>query len=260
VPPPRALTWELVEDRLSIDGEAIEPGAVFLRYDVFSHLRDHSAESQRQAGHWYHALLSWVLAHESVAFFNRGYGARHPAKPHVLLLAKSAGLAIPRTVISNDLATLEQLDVGKWVAKPVTGGEYTAVIADVLHEASWRARFADAPTIVQQRLEAPDLRIYRVGDRWFPFTLISAEIDYRASRDVTIMPAAAPLDLVRALAALMNHLGLDFGAADFKCCPDTGWPLFLEVNSAPMFSTFDQVLSGALADAIIDWLGTSSAT
>jgi hypothetical protein len=66
--------------------------------------------------------------------------------------------------------------------------------------------------------------------------------------------------LVRALAALMNDLGLDFGAADFKRCPETGRHLFLEVNSAPMFSGFDQVLSGALADAILAWLETNAVT
>jgi hypothetical protein len=52
----------------------------------------------------------------------------------------------------------------------------------------------------------------------------------------------------------MEHLGLDFGAADFKRCPETGDYRFLEVNSAPMFSAFDRVVSGALSGAIVDWL------
>ena len=253
------LTWDLAEDRLWIAGEPIEPSAVFLRYDVFSYLEDLSPESQRRAGQWYHTLLSWALAHEKVAFFNRSYGARQASKPHILLLAKAAGLEIPRTLISNDLAAVDQLDLDEWIAKPVTGGEHTVVIADVRHEDSWRRRLSDAPGFIQQRLEAPDLRIYRIGDKWFPFTLVGDTIDYRASGNLTIQPAATALDLVKALALLMNHLGLDFGAADFKRCPESGRYLFLEVNSAPMFSTFDQVLSGALADAIIEWLAGNRA-
>jgi hypothetical protein len=248
------LTWDLVEDRLRIDGEPIDPCAVFLRYDVFTQLQDGGPGSQRRAGRWYHALLSWALAHENVTYFNRSYGARHTAKPYTLLLAKAAGLAIPQTLISNDPEALDELDPEGWIAKPVTGGEHTEVVADVCHDKTWRHLFADAPTIIQRRLAAPDLRIYRIGDRWFPFTLCSEKIDYRASRKPTIQPAAAALDLIRALAALMNQLGLDFGAADFKQCADTGQYLFLEVNSAPMFSAFDRVISGALTDAIADWL------
>jgi hypothetical protein len=52
----------------------------------------------------------------------------------------------------------------------------------------------------------------------------------------------------------MDEFGLDFGAADFKASPETGRPLFLEVNSAPMFAAFDRVAAGALCDAILDWL------
>jgi glutathione synthase/RimK-type ligase-like ATP-grasp enzyme len=52
----------------------------------------------------------------------------------------------------------------------------------------------------------------------------------------------------------MQHLGMDFGAADFKACPETGRLLFLEINSSPMFVRFDQAADYMLTDAIINYL------
>jgi hypothetical protein len=105
----------------------------------------------------------------------------------------------------------------------------------------------------------PDLRVYRVGEAWFAFELRSEKLDYRVDADVKITALTPPSDLTRPLGRLMEHLGLDFGAADFKHCPETGDYRFLEVNSAPMFSAFDRVASGALSGAILDWLTVRTA-
>lgn len=63
-----------------------------------------------------------------------------------------------------------------------------------------------------------------------------------------------PADLAGPLGALMSAQGRDFGAADFKTCPETGRFPFLEVNSAPMFSGFDRVARGAIAAPMLDAL------
>ena len=245
------LTWRLDDDRLWIDGVEARPTALFLRYDVFTHLRDRRPESQRRAARWYHALLSWALAHPEVAFLNRDYGARQTSKPHALHLARQLGLATPETLVTND-PDMPGDDAAAWIAKPVNGGDYTRLLADARADGAWAAGME--PAIVQRRLVGPELRIYRVGDRWFAFRLDSEALDYRATRDVAIGLVPAPEDLTGPLRRLMDRLGLDFGAADFKTCPETGRPLFLEVNSAPMFVAFDRAAAGALCDAIIDWL------
>lgn len=95
---------------------------------------------------------------------------------------------------------------------------------------------------------------YRVGNQWFAFTLESEVVDYRVDNKVRIRPARATTDLVVPLARLMNHLGLDFGAADYKRSSETGEFLFLEVNSAPMFASFDRVVGGAISERMIEWL------
>lgn len=248
------LTWALDEDRLWLDGVEVRPAALFLRYDVFAHLHDQRPESRSRALRWYHALLCWALAHEDVAFLNRRYGTRHAGKLWVLHLARRYGLAVPPSVVTSDPQAVEGLDPAMWIAKPVNGGEYTRILADARNDPAWRRQSAAEPTIIQQRLVGPDLRIYRVGGLWLAFALRSEAIDYRSSTDVTIDLVPAPKDLTAPLARLMDALGLDFGAADFKACPATGDPLFLEVNSAPMFAAFDAAAAGALADAILDWL------
>lgn len=248
------LMWRLGEAHLWINGIEVRPAAVFLRYDVFTHAKDRRPESRKNATRWYYTILSWALAHEKVRFLNRRYGSSHATKPYNLQLAGQLGLETPDTVITNDADVYSCLHEDKWIAKPVDGGEYTQLLSRLQQSESWSRQAAEAPTLLQQRLVGPDLRIYGVGNRWFAFTLTSSEIDYRQSADVAIRSVRPPSDLTEPLADLMNTLGLDFGAADFKVCSRTGRYLFLEINSAPMFSGFDDVVSGSLSDAIVDWM------
>ena len=248
------LTWKLADDSLWIDGAAVRPTALFLRHDVFAHLADGRPESRARAGRWYQTVLSWALAHEEVAFPNRGYGARQATKPHVLHLARRLGLAVPESLVTSDLEAFDPAEAAGWIAKPVNGGEHTRPLDEALADAAWRRRSAGEPTIVQRRLAGPELRLYRVGERWFGFALRSKALDYRTDPAVEVAAVPAPAALTAPLGRLMDGLGLDFGAADFKTCPETGRPLFLEVNSAPMFAGFDRVAGGALCDAIADWL------
>jgi hypothetical protein len=252
------LDWRLADDRLAVDGVEVRPSALFLRHDVFAHLADRQPASWMRASRWYQTLMSWALAHEEVAFLNRGYGTRHGSKPYILHLARRLGLATPESLVTNDLAALDAADGEAWVAKPVTGGEYTRLLAEARADEAWRRRCAAAPAIVQRRLVAPELRLYRVGGRWFAFSLRSEALDYRATAEVAIEATPAPGDLTAPLGRLMDRLGLEFGAADFKACPETGRPLFLEVNSAPMFVAFDRAAGGALADAVLDWLAAGA--
>lgn len=249
------LNWRLADDTLSIDGVAIRPTALFLRYDVFEHLADRRSESRDRAGRWYTALLSWALAHDELAFLNRGYGARQSSKPHVLHLAARMGLDVPETLVATapELADPAGWPAG-WIVKPVNGGEHTRPLEEALADPAWRARAAREPAILQRRLIGPELRVYRIGARWFGFLLRSPALDYRTDPGVEVAHVPAPAALTPALGRLMDALGLDFGAADFKTCPDTGRLLFLEVNSAPMFAAFDRVAASALSDAMLDWL------
>jgi hypothetical protein len=249
------IKWRLGDEFLTLDNKDIWPSAAFLRYDVFTYLRDGREESRQQASRWYYAIFSWVLANSHITFLNRGFGANHLVKPYVLRQAIEAGLRVPKTWITNDARCRSFANVEeRWIVKPVDGGEYTRLLREIIDGRGSACRPLDAPSIVQQRLVAPDLRLYRIGNSWFAFMLRSDGIDYRARKNTEIDPVDVPYGIVEPLKRLMDELALDFGAADFKLCANTGDWMFLEVNSAPMFHAFDRVMSGSLIDAIIDWL------
>ncbi len=247
--PPR-LAWRLDGDTLTLDGVPTAPTALFLRHDVFAHLADGRAETALTASRWYQTLLSWGLAHPAVAMPNRGHGARQTLKPLVLMEAMRAGLAVPETLVTNDPASGD----ADWITKPVNGGALTRPLGEARADPAWVAAAEAAPTLLQPRLVPPELRIYRIGRCWLGFSIRSAVLDYRAEAAPRLALAAAPPALTGPLGRLMDRLGLDFGAADFKTCAATGRWLFLEVNSAPMFVAFDRVSGTAVTDAILDWL------
>lgn len=247
------IAWSLADGSLLLDGCAIRPAAVFVRFDVFAELGG-EPQGRERAANWYYALLSWALARPEVTLPNRAFGTSHLAKPCVLELARRAGLTVPETWITNDPALLDGLDADAWILKPVNGGAYTQTLRGACRDPSRLTRFTAEPTLLQARLVAPDLRIFRIGARWFAFELHSNSIDYRTQRDVRITAVAPESALTAPLGQLMDGLGLDFGAADFKRLPEGESYAFLEVNSAPMFAAFDRQVSGALSDAIIAWL------
>jgi D-alanine-D-alanine ligase-like ATP-grasp enzyme len=83
----------------------------------------------------------------------------------------------------------------------------------------------------------------------------SDDLDYRENQSARVEPLdEVPGDVGEGLTRLMDRLGLDFGAADFKTCPDTGRLLFLEINTGPMFAAFDQASKGAVTAALADFL------
>jgi hypothetical protein len=249
------LTWDLGRDELTVDGELISPRAAFLRHDVFTALETGSARAGHRAYAWYTTLAGWVSAHAPVRVLNRRALNQQLNKPWVLVEAASHGLDVPDTVVSNDARLLSQLiRGGSFIGKPVNGGEYTRHLAHLLSETESRAGAYAAPAIIQPELTAPDLRVYVIGSASHYFTIHSPALDYRTGASAIEYVSSGFEGLERPLFGLANSLQLDFAAADFKRCPVTGRFLFLEINTAPMFSSFDEKAGGALTRSIIDWL------
>jgi hypothetical protein len=252
-----ALTWDVQADTLRVDGRVLRPGAAFMRYDVFHAMADRRPAVGFRAQAWYTALHGWMLSHDDVRMVNRGY-AGQVNKPFMLRTADACGLRIPRTLITNELDALEGMDgAAEMIAKPVPGGGFTRLVGDLLRTTERREGRSAAPAIVQQRLVAPEVRIYGIGGRFIPFEVISDQLDYRADSATRVEPrplASVPPALIAALARLMDRLGMEYGAADFKTDAATGELVFLEINSGPMFVAFDRASGYAVSDALLDYL------
>lgn len=247
-----SLTWDVTGGELMIDDKPLECSAAFVRPDVFTALNDGHGSSQYRALAWHTAMIGWLAAHPEVFIFNRRNLNQVTNKPLVLKMAQDCGLAIPQTVVTNDREPLASLRSG--VVKPINGGGYCEPLAEVLERTPVKDGRMAAPAIVQQRLVPPEVRVYAIGDRYFAFNVISPELDYRSTQNCRVEPTKTPIKLTGPYAALLALLGLDFAAADFKTCPETGQLLFLEVNNGPMFAAFDLATNGELCNAMIQTL------
>lgn len=254
-----SLTWDIATGELSLDDEPLRCSAAFVRHDVFTALQDGQASSEYRALAWHTAVTGWLGAHPEVFIFNRANLNHVTNKPLVLKLAHDCGLSVPQTLITNDRDRVAAFSPGAaGVVKPINGGGYCEPLAEVLKRTPVKDGRMAAPAIVQQRLVPPEVRIYAVGDRYFAFNVVSAELDYRSTQNCRVETTDVPTGLTDALGALLAHLGLDFAAADFKTCADTGRLNFLEVNTGPMFAAFDHASTGALCDAMIETLLSKS--
>lgn len=110
------------------------------------------------------------------------------------------------------------------------------------------------PAIVQNRLVAPEIRIYIIGNHVLAFEMCSPSLDYRVNQDAQVIPVDVPTQEAELLRKLMARLQMDFGAADLKTDPEIGELVFLELNTSPMLVRFDQVSNGAVCTAMIETL------
>lgn len=238
------LRLDIGRNSLTLDGRPVRPTGCFIRHDVFLYQTDDFALAQARALNWYQTIRGWVAAQPDVRQFNRRSYLRENNKIENLLIAQEIGLAIPPTQVLTDFAGLT--DPGALIHKPVAGGEYTGLVADLTGGVHY-------PRFVQPRLNRPEMRIYRIGTALLGFWLTSPDLDYRSAQTADLSVAEVPPDLGAALVRLCDRLDLDFAAADFMA-DDTGSLLFLEVNTQPMFAAFDRISGGRVSDAIIDHL------
>jgi glutathione synthase/RimK-type ligase-like ATP-grasp enzyme len=201
-------------------------------------------------------VTGWLAVHEEARILNRRSLHRSTNKPEALYRARQAGLAVPRTLVTNHLADLERFAPGQpKIVKPVNGGGHCQRLHEALAGLESRNGAVAAPAIVQPELVQPEVRVFGVGGRFLAFSVQSEDLDYRVRQSARVEPLAeVPEGLAEGLERLMEGMGLDFGAADFKTCPDTGRLLFLEINNGPMFAAFDQAAGGAVSGAIADFL------
>ena len=162
-------------------------------------------------------------------------------KPYQLAVAGEVGLPLPRTLVTNDpgevRAFADELGPGRTI--------YKTFLAT---EAHWReTRFLRAeemelldqvrlaPAIFQEYVPAEaDLRVTVVGEQVFATAVTAAvggyQLDYRMDLPgAGFTPTELPPETEKRLRALMDRLGLVYGAIDLRRTPE-GEHVFLEVN------------------------------
>lgn len=246
------ISWEIGADGLMLDGLKIRPTAAFLREDVFGSDLGRKADVAHKSAVWHETLRGWLAERPDILWPNRQFAkSRQSNKLQNLQLALKAGFRIPKTLITNDVAEInERARAGKWVHKPVAGGAHCRSLGEIRS----RTGILAYPMKLQERLENPEFRIFKIGPSHLAFEIVSDQLDHRQDNNSQIRPIAAEPNLCRQMNELCQMLGLDYAAIDFKTAPSSSEPVFLEINSNPMFSGFDQFARGQLIDTILDWL------
>ena len=255
VSPP--FSWHLTQGQPRVGAQVLSATGAFIRYDVFGNMNAPNSGASQRASGWYQTLYGWLLSQNNIRLFNRHQVPAVGNKPAMLVLAQKLGLLIPDTWIANEAQELTKYPVGSAIAKPVAGGGFCYSLEELQGSIQFRNGCAAMPAIVQNRLVAPEIRIYIVGNHAFAFEIRSQHLDYRVKEDAQVIPLATLPEEVKLLRKLMAALQMDFGAADFKTDPQTKQLVFLELNSSPMFVRFDRAVDGALCEAIIQTLAIS---
>ena len=173
-------------------------------------------------------VLRWRIAHR---------------KLYQLGIAQQVGLTVPETLISNDpeVATkfVEEHGIESTIYKSFSGTRDAWRETRLLKEdeLSLIDAVRYAPVIFQEYIDAQfDLRVTVVGKEIFPAAIHSQETSYKVDfrmdmSNARVEPHQLPPAIEENLHALMDRLGIVYGAIDMRLTPD-GQYVFLEVNPA----------------------------
>jgi glutathione synthase/RimK-type ligase-like ATP-grasp enzyme len=195
-----------------------------------------------------------------------------PAKDEVagrkalqLKLASGLGLRIPRTLITSNpgeaRAFVNAQGLGRTIFKTFSCTHNiwreTRLVGREELEKLEQVRLA--PVIFQEYIEAAaDLRVTVVGRKIYAASICARETDYPVDFRMSLGQARTeaaelPPPVAEKLLALMDRLGLVYGAIDLRRTPE-GDHVFLEVNTAGEFLFVEERTGQPIARAVADWL------
>lgn len=205
----------------------------------------------------------------SVPWFNKpSHVIRASNKIHQMALAKTVGLTMPRTIVSNSPSAIRafvrgQTTVAKnlatpWVVSPTeTRAAYTRIV-----DPSWfsdNTALSFAPVIYQEYRERKrDIRVVIVGDSVFAASCVPGphqreDVRKETGAGESYRAYDFDADALQKLRALMRALNLDYCAADFMEDMD-GNLFFLEVNTCGAWWWLDRLYDGAICRALANTL------
>ncbi len=193
-------------------------------------------------------------------------GDRAARKGYQLAVAKEVGLAIPRTLMTNDpdavVAFVDDLGYRNVVYKTFssTQDEWRETRLLDAAEVPLLRQVRHAPAIFQEYVPAAcDLRVTIIGERVYcaaiDATATAYPVDSRVDiANARIEEATLPSEVEGALLQLVRRLGLVFGAIDLRRTPDDQF-VFLEINPAGQFLYIEaatgMAITAGLADALM---------
>lgn len=190
-----------------------------------------------------------------------------------LQVAASLGIEIPRSLFTNDAEAVKRF-YHTINAPLITKMQHSfAVYEDGLENVVFTNEITEkdladlegldiCPMTFQEKIEKKvELRITIAGSKIFTAAVDSSssqltETDWRRDGQGLVdqwKPYELPEEQKEKLLALMDELGLNYGAADVIVTPDDRY-VFLEVNPSGEFFWLDKLFEGQISEAIADVL------
>lgn len=184
-------------------------------------------------------------------------------KFHQLLVAKSVGVAVPETVVSNRTADVLARLGGARVVKTlgpsyfVNGEEARVVFTQAIDDDRMQAIDQGVPLVFQEQLEAREhLRVVVVGDRVWAGSL-DAEgrpLDWRTDLDAhsAFVPADLSVEVETGALRVARALRLGYASQDWILTDDG--PFLVDVNPAGQWLFLPEPIADEVTQAIALWL------
>ncbi|MCH2227109.1 MAG: hypothetical protein MK033_04985 [Candidatus Caenarcaniphilales bacterium] len=249
--------YDLINKQLIFNDKELKSTSAYIRKDIFRQSATGKSNDEQVSQNWYEAFCAWICGDESIRVLNKKLlGNFKLNKSRSLFLAEKLGLNIPETYISNSTKYVNQvLDQKGLIYKPLGGGKHTKELKDKFDPKTYQTEIFVDPYFFQERLEYPELRIFYINGELISYQIYSSELDYRDNRHLAkIEEIETPSDIASKLQKLNLELDLDYSASDLKFCPKLKTYKFLEINSNPMFNSFDKVSKHKISKAMIKTL------
>ena len=180
-------------------------------------------------------------------------------KLYQLQVARMVGLNVPETLITNDPEEARdfwETREHKMIYKAFLGTEQAWRETRLLRpeEMALIGNVRYAPVIFQEFIPAVrDLRVTVVGREIFTAEIDSTQaaypFDVRMDMTVPCEPHTLPEDVCAGLLALMDRLGLEYGAIDMRLTPE-GRYVFLEINPAGQYLYIEKLTDLPISHAL----------
>lgn len=268
---PTDLGWEgvLADEHRSVRLEEVRsvyyrrPGRPVISSNV---TEPYATWAQNQAD----AAMLNLLSALPVRWINNPHLDRVAAhKPQQLVAATSAGLRVPRSIITNDpdeARSFAQAVNGPLICKPVLGGRLNTGADRQLMVATHRidpAAFDDSIRLSAHYFQEDipkqyEVRLVAVGGHLFAGTIVAtsdkARTDWRTDyENLEYGTTAVPERVAGAVRRFMAAYGIVFGSFDFAVTPDDEW-VFFENNPAGTWSWVENRTGLPIAAAHADYL------
>jgi glutathione synthase/RimK-type ligase-like ATP-grasp enzyme len=197
-----------------------------------------------------HATVLGLFLNEFAGIWINDVTATRAAENKLVQLqaAAIAGLAVPRTLVSNDPAAIRAfcraLD-GEVIVKAVRGTSgfhlFTRQVTEEHLASDDCLRLS--PAIYQEKIKGQThLRLHCFGEDFLVAHIHSAGLDWRENIDVPFVAFEIDAQLKRQVRGCLDRLGLRMGIVDLKLT-EAGTPVWLEVNPQGQY-LFTEQLTG----------------